>query len=304
MGGQLATLCYHRILPEEARAGAGRPYFVRGTAVSDRNFAAQMKSLVENFDVLSEAEVLAWLNGVREIRRRSCWITFDDGYRDVIERAAPILAAYGLPATVFVTTGVIDDRNRWLPADHWYSTLARSTRRRGLLQFDDGPGWEFDVDRDFDRFVDGPERRRFLNGSSEEQAVMRRRLAEALRADESPRPDLYLDRGDLGRLAGSGWSIGGHGYSHAILTGLDEAALSRELEIPRKFLDDLGLSPRVFAYPDGAASSAVANAARQSGWAAGVTLGERWTTAIEQRLRLPRFLPTDGGSWVEENLLL
>ena len=35
-------------------------------------------------------------------------ITFDDGYRDNLEIAAPILKRRGLPATLFVASGFID----------------------------------------------------------------------------------------------------------------------------------------------------------------------------------------------------
>lgn len=41
-------------------------------------------------------------------------ITFDDGYRNVLTVAAPILARYGLPATVFVPTRWIGDHNTWV----------------------------------------------------------------------------------------------------------------------------------------------------------------------------------------------
>lgn len=40
-------------------------------------------------------------------------ITFDDGYRSLIEHAVPILEHHGFPAAVFVPTAVIGDRNRW-----------------------------------------------------------------------------------------------------------------------------------------------------------------------------------------------
>jgi len=44
---------------------------------------------------------------------RSVVITLDDGYRDNLEVAAPILARGGFPATVFVVSGTIGGVNRW-----------------------------------------------------------------------------------------------------------------------------------------------------------------------------------------------
>jgi len=44
---------------------------------------------------------------------RSVVITFDDGYRDNAELAAPMLRRRGMPATLFVVTGAVGDANRW-----------------------------------------------------------------------------------------------------------------------------------------------------------------------------------------------
>jgi peptidoglycan/xylan/chitin deacetylase (PgdA/CDA1 family) len=43
-------------------------------------------------------------------------VTFDDGYRDTLENAAPILRELGIPATVFLPTAIIDGRETF----HWY----------------------------------------------------------------------------------------------------------------------------------------------------------------------------------------
>jgi peptidoglycan/xylan/chitin deacetylase (PgdA/CDA1 family) len=40
-------------------------------------------------------------------------ITFDDGYRSVLTEAVPVLRRYGFPATAFVPSKWIGDRNRW-----------------------------------------------------------------------------------------------------------------------------------------------------------------------------------------------
>ncbi len=41
--------------------------------------------------------------------RKAVLITFDDGYRDNLENAAPILLRHGYPAVIFVPTGLLDD---------------------------------------------------------------------------------------------------------------------------------------------------------------------------------------------------
>jgi hypothetical protein len=40
-------------------------------------------------------------------------LTFDDGYREQLEVAAPLLAARGYPATVFVSSGFVGGPNMW-----------------------------------------------------------------------------------------------------------------------------------------------------------------------------------------------
>lgn len=53
--------------------------------------------------------------------RRTLVVTFDDAYRSVLERALPILAGLGLPATVFVPTGFAGDDMpmAWPGIDQW-----------------------------------------------------------------------------------------------------------------------------------------------------------------------------------------
>jgi peptidoglycan/xylan/chitin deacetylase (PgdA/CDA1 family) len=45
-------------------------------------------------------------------------LTFDDGYADFIDSALPILTANGARATVYVVTGYVGDRARWLPFEN------------------------------------------------------------------------------------------------------------------------------------------------------------------------------------------
>ncbi|WP_189331050.1 polysaccharide deacetylase family protein [Actinoplanes ianthinogenes] len=56
---------------------------------------------------LTATRYAAALRGAAAMPDRPVLITFDDGFADFADEAAPILAEFGLPATIFVTTGWI-----------------------------------------------------------------------------------------------------------------------------------------------------------------------------------------------------
>lgn len=84
--------------------------------VSARAFRGQMKWLAENVQVCSLAQAVQGEGVVA--------ITFDDGYRDNLNIAAPVLAEFGLSATVFVVAGRVGMR---LAHDHDIETGALMT---------------------------------------------------------------------------------------------------------------------------------------------------------------------------------
>jgi peptidoglycan/xylan/chitin deacetylase (PgdA/CDA1 family) len=55
---------------------------------------------------------------------RTVAVTFDDGYRSVLERAQPIMSRLGLVGTVFVVTGSVGSERplSWPGVDHWIGT--------------------------------------------------------------------------------------------------------------------------------------------------------------------------------------
>ncbi|GAA3197833.1 polysaccharide deacetylase family protein [Actinocorallia longicatena] len=74
-------------------------------AVSPGAFRDQMAVLEDRgFTPLPLSAVEAGVEAVKPVV-----ITFDDGYADLHSRALPILTDFGFPATVFVTTGWLDD---------------------------------------------------------------------------------------------------------------------------------------------------------------------------------------------------
>ena len=70
-------------------------------------FAQQMELLAREYHPVTIEEIEGFLRGDRDLPRRAVAITFDDGFRDNCESAAPILARFGLRAAFYVTTGCV-----------------------------------------------------------------------------------------------------------------------------------------------------------------------------------------------------
>ena len=73
-------------------------------------FEAQMEFLARHRSVVPVSHVV---ENTAAGEKPAVAITFDDGYRGVLEHAAPILARYGFPSVAFVPTGWIGAYNSW-----------------------------------------------------------------------------------------------------------------------------------------------------------------------------------------------
>jgi peptidoglycan/xylan/chitin deacetylase (PgdA/CDA1 family) len=82
---------------------------------SERRFTEHMTLLRKRYPVLSLSDAAESLGAGRYLGPNVVVITFDDGYADNYDVAAPILQHFGLPATFFVTAGLVGTSR---PFDH------------------------------------------------------------------------------------------------------------------------------------------------------------------------------------------
>ena len=128
--GWATVLVFHRIsatVPED------------GLTTSPLRFRRILALLAARYEVLSLTELAGRLAAGPAFTGREVAITFDDGYRDNYEIAAPLLAEFGLPACFFLTVGRIGtdfqfpwDRDRGVQTDLMSWAQARELHDAGL----------------------------------------------------------------------------------------------------------------------------------------------------------------------------
>ena len=233
------VLCYHRVLPREHDDPAARVQRRRGTVVDLDVFKQQVRDIEKFLAPVTLARYVRWLDGEEALPANACLVTFDDGYRDFLDHAIPVLAAAGCPCVLFPTMSAAKGEDH-LPVDALYAALA-GAEHEGRMDAAEVEAW-----------ICGDPKRSFVRATREEQRAM---LAKARLTYAVPPQQLYLSASELAALPSDLVMIGGHGDRHEVLAGRDIAWQRRELRRVRFWLERLNQDrpecPCVFAFPNG-----------------------------------------------------
>jgi glycosyltransferase involved in cell wall biosynthesis/peptidoglycan/xylan/chitin deacetylase (PgdA/CDA1 family) len=265
MAGATTILMYHRVLPDERCRG----YRLPSLAMPESAFEQQMRWLAKRFRVMTVAEAVASMADGRASSDAAVCVTFDDGYADNVEVAAPILEAYGLLATFFVTSGLTDtDRLAWYDdaAMRWLHAspsqrLAALSRANGAFAGADGardvPSAGMSLSEWMSRLkgVPAPQRDRII----EQLPTLHGQARDPL--------DRMMSSSELRGLQARGHEIGCHTVTHPIVTLLDERELAWEIEQSRRDVEaKVGGRAAGFCYPNGTYDERAMGAVRRAGF--------------------------------------
>jgi peptidoglycan/xylan/chitin deacetylase (PgdA/CDA1 family) len=266
-------------------------------------FEEQMARMKSTMNVLPLAVAIERLREGR-LPPRAVSITFDDGYRDNAEVAAPILKRLGLHATFFVADGFLDGGRMF------NDTVIETVRRLppGKLELPAPLEGSFEVDGDASRhrLI-----RKVLGGIkylpfAERDAAVARFCALA----PGPLPDsLMMSREQVAGLAADGFEVGGHTVDHPILARLDPAQASEQIARNKRCLEDIvGRPLRLFAYPNGRPGTDYLGVHRKmvedAGYTAAVSTSRGAADRSSDLFQLPRFTPWNlRPGWFEAQML-
>lgn len=286
--GRLSILIFHRVLPQPD------PLFPDLPDVAA--FEARMRWVKDWFNVLPLSEAIERL-AAGTIPSRAMAITFDDGYADNEELAAPILKRLGLTATFFVATGFLGRGCMWndqvIEAIRGCSSEALDLASVGL-----------------DRYSLATAEARRATVSAVLTAIKhlepaRRQAAVtsvASAAGATELPSLMMQPEQVRSLRALGMDVGAHTVTHPILTRLSpETALAEMRDSKAELERILGEPVTLFAYPNGVPgqdyAAEHAGMARECGFAAAVSTAWGAASVRSDRFQLPRFTPWDRSRW-------
>ena len=98
-------------------------------SVSPSNFEQQLQILQNSFKVSSVSDIALSLQKGR-LKNKTVALTFDDGYRNNFQIAAPLLEKYNVPATFFITNKLGEEKM------YWWDSLANLILRTSVLPAD------------------------------------------------------------------------------------------------------------------------------------------------------------------------
>lgn len=282
--GRLCIVNYHRILE------APDPLLDSEPDVA--TFRWQMELLAEHFNVLPLHDALDMLERER-MPARAIAITFDDGYRSTHDLAMPILKSLNLPATVFVTTGYVDEGTMW---NDRILEVVRNLPNGELDMREIGHGAQSLQTLDDRRQLAHKLMESAKYRSPRERMETTQKLEELVGKIISR--ELMLKRDMLTSLIANNIEVGAHTITHPILTSLTDEEARHEILGGKQQIEALtGRPARLFAYPNGKVGmdfdARHVQMAKDAGFSAAFTTAIGPAMASQDRFQIPRSRPWD-----------
>jgi peptidoglycan/xylan/chitin deacetylase (PgdA/CDA1 family) len=288
-------LAFHRVLPDDEINRLLDPQMYLTVPV----FRELLIFLRSHYDIVHLRELLTWDQPTSGRQKPVCAITFDDGYLDNYTSAFPVLKEMQVPATIFLTAGLIGIEKLL-----WYDTisiaLARMAddpqARKHLLRVFSAHGLSMATGLDSQAPRGSFSARRVVGLLKTWPCARLDRLLSDLHscvAWDGPGAESFrlLNWNQIRQMMAQGIQVGDHTLSHCILPVENEQTAQLEIRQSKCLIESsIGTTIDAFAYPNGACDDRVVWATRRAGFQIGLTLKREYVTRNSDPMRLGRFI--------------
>lgn len=211
-----------------------------------KTFLRDLELYRKSYCPIGMPEFLASLKGETILPENALMVTFDDGFREIVETAAPLLLAREIPATLFITRDFVDnkalnhDNKQSMVVERLKSHVSRRIKQDilDLVKQNSLPGDDL-----LEIVLKIPYNKRSL--VDQIASMLDIDFAEFLAVQ---RP--YISTSQISQLIDQGFTFGGHSIDHA---RFPELPLEDQVTQARSSIDFLSekfaIDYRVFAFP-------------------------------------------------------
>ena len=242
-------LAYHRFVDDRS------VYLSKGPVMHHqiREFEKEIAYLRKHYDILSIDDAVGTIKSRRGFARPAVVLTFDDGYLDNYTLAYPVLRKYNVPATIYLTTGLIGTSERTWPDRIELALLETSVRQFAHPEL----------------FGGSPI---CISSKAEKEKVcldigqtlkpmpydMRVKILEEVleslglngKGEGISRTMLNWD--EVKEMVANGITFGSHSHTHPILSKMPLEEAKEEICLSKKIIEqNLGIEVKHFAIPNG-----------------------------------------------------
>ncbi|MEM9824834.1 MAG: polysaccharide deacetylase family protein, partial [Bacteroidota bacterium] len=218
------------------------------TPRNEQQFRADLDCLLQHFTPIGLTDLLDHLQNGKKLPRPAFHLSFDDGLREVYDFAFPILKEKGIPATVFLNSAFVDNRDLFFryKASLLIETLTTSPLPQNLLE---QIGELLQIKPTFSNVT---LRQKILNITYSEKEILDE-IAQicSYRFDDflqSQKP--YLDHRQISALIKAGFSIGAHSVDHPLYAQLPlTQQIKQTQESINWIVEQFELPYKCFAFP-------------------------------------------------------
>ncbi len=302
----IVILTLHGVMDEEEPAQwvPTRPQIPR------HQLDESLRLITKYYRVISLSDAVAMISGEKPFQPNCVVLTFDDGYRNNLTHAWPVLEKYGAPASIYPAIGHVEQREPFWFERLDYAIQAAAGRCQRFTMGETTVEIEGDSRDKLKRSV----KRAIIAAKAvpgndlEARQVIDEAIAYLEQQSGARLADIFendpwsavMTWDELRKARDAGFEIGSHTVDHARLGLLDEEEIRRQLIDSKVRLEQqLGQPVSFLCYPNGSYNETVLKVARACGYRAALTTKEGVNRKGDDLLQLKRFHMPQGRSAVE-----